>query len=551
MSVNEQPNANDEEFPENPTWENAIKNFFTAGDIACMKGRGLDLSDYQTVKDSASEIARSVESGRMPPGNPWDSLKVEAFQRWIDNGTPKGETSPLPPVKDPAGWSATAAPVAGSRYDDIWFISPEVGWAVNSDGLILHTEDGGKTWIQQFRTPVVGTRAVYLRCVSFGDSQKGWVGSLTIGTLTQDYRMFTTDNAGKNWQLVANLPVNAPLAICGLYAVNASVVYASGSNYPDKDHPTRVIKTLDGGKTWTAREMGEYASNLIDIFFFDEKRGFVVGGYSDKEDPDYADVIPVVLYTEDGGMTWENRVANLTFEPGEWGWKINFVNQNVGYISLESFTRAAVLKTTDGGKTWIRLPIDDPQGNANLEGVGFMTEDRGWVGGWGNAESTAGYTSGTIDGGITWVDANQVGQFINRFRFIGDPVTVGYACGRTVYKYNPEGDTVPAVPQSPIQGRTVNAFSLKRFENTAQFDIVVPTGAKQAWLHIWNRFGAEVRLLLNEANPNPGARTLTWDGLDDSGQKVLPGVYIFRLTVDNTVDSGNFYLEWSANNIGN
>ena len=315
------------------------------------------------------------------------------------------------------------------------------------------------------------------------------------------------------------------------------------------------MKTTDGGKTWTAMEMGEQASNLIDIFFFDENHGFVVGGYSDKEDPDpeknvpdYSDVVPVVLYTEDGGNTWVNRVANLTFEPGEWGWKIYFVNQNVGYVSLESFNRGAVLKTTDGGQTWIRLPIDDPQGNANLEGVGFITEDRGWVGGWGSADFTAGYTSGTIDGGITWVDANQVGRFINRFRFLGDPVTVGYACGRTVYKYNPEGDPVVTLPRLTDGALTptdqiLKTLSLQRFENTAEFDIVLPEGTKHAWLHIWNRFGAEVRLLLNEANPTPGARTLIWDGLDDSGQVVPTGIYIFRVTVDNTADSGNFYLE--------
>ena len=535
---------------QNPTWDNAIKNFFTPGDIACMSARGLDLSDYQTVKENGQDIARSVESGRMPPGNPWSNAKVETFKLWVANGAPKGEASPGDPDDEQPGWHPTNAPNAGSRYDDIWFISPEVGWAVNSDGLILHTEDSGVTWTQQFRTPIVGTRAVYLRCISFGNSQTGWVG-----TLTENYRMFETDNGGINWKFVTNLPDNAPLAICGLYAVNESVVYASGSNYPYKRYPARVMKTTDGGKTWTAMEMGEQASNLIDIFFFDENHGFVVGGYSDKEDPDpeknvpdYSDVVPVVLYTEDGGNTWVNRVANLTFEPGEWGWKIYFVNQNVGYVSLESFNRGAVLKTTDGGQTWIRLPINDPQGNVNLEGVGFITEDRGWVGGWGSADFTAGYSSETVDGGITWVDANHIGRFINRFRFIGDPVTVGYACGRTVYKYNPEGDPVVTLPRltdgdlTPTD-KILKTLSLQRFENTVEFDIVVPEGSKHAWLHIWNRFGAEVRLLLNEANPTPGARTLIWDGLDDSGQVVATGIYIFRLTVDNTADSGNFYLE--------
>ena len=538
--------TNNGEFPSNPTWENSIKVFFTDADVACMKARGLDLSDYQTVKDNAPDIAASVESGRMPPGNPWPEAQVATFQLWVEQGAPRGGTSS---GGEQPGWHSTTAPEADSRYDDIWFISEKIGWAVNSDGLILHTEDGGLTWAQQFRTPAVGTRAVYLRCISFANAQKGWVG-----TLTEDYRMFKTDNGGSNWQLVTNLPDNAPLAICGLYAVNESVVYASGTNYPYTRYPTRVMKTTDGGETWTSQEMGELASNLIDIYFFDENRGFVVGGYSDKTDPDltknipdYTDVTPVVLYTEDGGKTWVNRVADLTFEPGEWGWKIYFVNENVGYVSLESFDRGAILKTTDGGLTWTRYAINDAQGNANLEGIGFITEDRGWVGGWGNAEFTGGYSSGTTDGGKNWVDANEIGLFINRFRFLGNPVTVGYACGRTVYKYNRDDDPAAAVPELSTaalatESRMIKTSRLQRFENSVELDIEIPEGVKHAWLHIWNRFGLEVRLLLNEDNPSAGDRKLLWDGLDDNGNPVPAGIYIFRLTVDDNSDSGSFYL---------
>jgi photosystem II stability/assembly factor-like uncharacterized protein len=120
---------------------------------------------------------------------------------------------------------------------------------------------------------MIGTRAVYLRCISFANDQKG-----SVGTLTDAYRMFQTLDGGTTWLLVTNLPENAPRAICGLYAVNESVVYASGTNFLHKSHPTRVMKTTDGGKTWTTINMGRQASNLIDIFFFDENRGIVVGG---------------------------------------------------------------------------------------------------------------------------------------------------------------------------------------------------------------------------------------------------------------------------------
>ena len=33
--------------------------------------------------------------------------------------------------------------------------------------------------------------------------------------------------------------------------------------------------------------------------------------------------------------------------------------------------------------------MQDQQGNVNLEGVGFVDEEHGWVGGWGSADFTA------------------------------------------------------------------------------------------------------------------------------------------------------------------
>ena len=54
---------------------------------------------------------------------------------------------------------------------------------------------------------------------------------------------------------------------------------------------------------------------------------------------------------------------------------------------------------------------------------------------------TKGFTSATLDGGNNWRDANDVGLFLNRFRFFGSPVTLGYASGNTIYKYS--SDRVP------------------------------------------------------------------------------------------------------------
>ncbi|MGH4001354.1 MAG: WD40/YVTN/BNR-like repeat-containing protein, partial [Pseudonocardiaceae bacterium] len=194
-------------------------------------------------------------------------------------------------------WRATNAPVASSRTDDIWFIDPRRGWAVNSNGQILHTEDGFTTWEQQFHDP-----QVYFRCVGFASESRGWVGTLTAGK-----RLFETVDGGASWTGVSGLPALAPSAICGLSVVDQSVVYASGTNFPNR--PARMMRTVDGGASWQAWDMSAHATLLVDTYFTDADHGWVVGGKATKNSPANPTrnaVRAVVLRTEDGGNTWVN-----------------------------------------------------------------------------------------------------------------------------------------------------------------------------------------------------------------------------------------------------
>ena len=427
-------------------------------------------------------------------------------------------------------WTSTNAPEASSRTDDIWFIDPMVGWAVNSNGHIIKTADGGNSWKRQFQTP--GDRAIYLRCVGFSTPLNGWVG-----TVSEEQRLYHTTDGGETWFSVDNLPENAPVKVCGLSVVNESVIYASGTNDP-ADKPARMMKTVDGGKTWNAWDMSKYATILIDTYFINEDCGWVVGGRADKDNPSRDDISPVVLHTEDGGATWVNQLADtsISFPLGEWGWKIQFLNEMIGFVSLENFTKGAILKTTNGGKTWLRLPINDPQENANLEGIGFIDDAHGWVGGWGDKDFKGGFSSETQDGGESWEDANQIGRFINRFRFFGNPVTVGYASGKTVYKYSATPVTAPLAERvAPLQFLKTNAPV--QYQRSVTIEYTLPENSQQVTIYIWNQFGAYVRKLVDENNPIAGDNSVVWDGKDDAGETLPPGIFIYRLVVDDDAES--------------
>ena len=470
---------------------------------------------------------------RMPAGlDPVPAGEIAFIQQWIDEGCLEDETATAIPLT----WRKTNAPVASSRTDDIWFVDRLTGWAVNSDGNILKTTDGGETWAIQLTAP-----GVYFRCVGFADGNTGWVG-----TLTRNRRLFRTTDGGANWSRVTNLPANAPVAICGISVVSPQIVYASGTNRPE-DFP-RVLKTTDGGTTWTAIDMSAHASILIDTFFLDALHGWVVGGKSDQATPTTRSrVKPVVLETTDGGASWTNRLAGMEagFPLGEWGWKIQFVNQPTGFVSLENLDAGAILKTGDGGRTWTRIAINDPQSNHNLEGVGFVDERQGWVGGWGSRDFQAGFSSATTDGGTTWQDANGIGRFLNRFRFFGSPVDLGYASGDTVYKYSSAPLPAPHVALTTAKD-ALRALLPDTFIRAAALPVRirmnVPAGTRRLSLQAWTRFGDEAGTVLDEIRPVAGERIFVWDGSNAAGNLIEPGDYILRILADDMTASSILIL---------
>ena len=426
-----------------------------------------------------------------------------------------------------------------TRHDDIWFLTPEIGWAINSAGQIIHTVDGGKVWTTQ----QLASATTWLRCMSFSGPKEGWVGSIT-----RNERLWRTQD-GVNWtNIAASLPA-VPSAICGIFSPSRDVVFGAGTQFPDR--AAGVVRTVDGGRTWSQIVLTSQANLLIDVYFKDNMHGWVVGGRGGTRRDQLK---PVVLHTTDGGNTWTDQLINsgISFPTGEWGWKIQFRNDQLGFVSLENFSAAAILKTTDGGATWTRIEVRDPQKNVNLEGIGFLDENTGWVGGWGAGiiPNSTGASSGTRDGGVTWFDANDVGRFINRFRFFpgGGPV-IGYASGKTIYQGVPSPP--PALRSRLLAEARAFADSADRelavvtATDTLEMQFDVPQGAKQLTVAIFNPRQALVKTI-EESNPAPGPRSLTWDFRNEDGSDAGLGHFIYRVVIDDKAFSRMVHRPWRA-----
>jgi hypothetical protein len=454
-------------------------------------------------------------------------------------------------------WAPTKSPVANSRTDDIWFFDDKMGWLVNSNGQVSQTSDGGNTWtLKKFIDP--GSPGFpYLRCMEWANENLGWVGAVT--TFSQGNKDFLqvllhrTTDGGATWNNVSNMPDSSPAGICGMFAVNEKIVYGAGTNDPNLPGPG-LVKTTDGGATWTHTDLSQHADNLIDVYFSDQNTGWIVGGKKDtscpankpgyETYPQYAQLKPVVLKTTDGGATWVNKAAGVSgFDCGEWGWKIQFMDAKTGFVSLENFTAAAILKTTDGGETWVRIPIIDGTGqsiNLDLEGVGFVDAQSGWVGGWSNNFEGL-FNSLTVDGGKTWTAQNNVpGNAntdprikINRYRFLGKPIATGYCSGAMVYRRADQGAVAAAAKISTPQPAGL-ALSHRPFVTSRSVELtyVLPQDAERVFVGIWNHFAFHVRTLVDGESQKAGRHTIVWDGTDKTGKSLGGDLYICRMSVD-------------------
>jgi photosystem II stability/assembly factor-like uncharacterized protein len=410
------------------------------------------------------------------------------------------------------------APVAESgvaRFDDVYFINSLTGWIVEGTGSVYKTTDGGHNWVltnDQIQQ--------YIRSTGFFDENTGIIGTL-FDSLHILYR--TTDGGFTFTDITQSIHGTLPSGMCGISIVNSTTAYASGRYYC----PANVIKTTNTGLNWVSVPVDtSLARSLIDCYFWTADSGFIVGGYSSVND--YSTGHSVILMTGNGGLNWSRVYYSSRIN--EWCWKINFVNSRLGFASIErDFGLTYYLKTTDGGLSWAEKPFIV----YDVEGIGFLNENTGWIGGWG-INPGPGPTYETTNAGASWHLAGW-GINMNRIRFLSD--TLAYAVGRTVYKYTSE-----PIGIVPISTEVPKQFSLQQnYPNPFNPTTVVKfqvASYRLVKLSIYDVLGKEVAILVNE-KLNPGTYSVEWNA-----SNYPSGVYFYRMTAgDPGAKSGTSFSE--------
>jgi photosystem II stability/assembly factor-like uncharacterized protein len=416
----------------------------------------------------------------------------------------------------------TAPFLSSSRHDDSWFINERVGWIVNGIGQVWKTTDGGGTWMLQLEKNQPTSR-VYFRAVTFADSMRGWacnLGTEEFGGATDTNIIYQTTNSGATWFANNNFAPQKPRGICGIQAVGDSCVYGVGR----VRGPARFIRSTDRGTTWEVRDMSAFVMGLLDVYFWTRDSGIIVGHTGPLNESSSGRI----LFTSDRGTTWRTQFTSSRI--GEWCWKINFPSRTVGYVSLQRNSGAPTyfLKTTDGGFTWTEKLLST--GNYYVQGIGFATENIGWVGG-----NTSQPTWKTTNGGDTWFP-DTFGVRVNRFRMLND--SIGYATGQTVYKYSktlPSDVAVTPEPNLPSSYVTLRAYP-SPFNPTATIEYSLLIGADDPatplhlLLRVFDLAGKEVATLLNEPK-RAGTYQLQFDA-----RNLASGMYLARLEATKAYD---------------
>lgn len=396
-------------------------------------------------------------------------------------------------------WVQLNAP-SGARNDGMYFLTPELGWIANGNGSVWKTTDGGLTWAQKLQT------THYFRSIFFADSLRGWAGALSGPEL-----LYETFDGGETWTVVNNLPPDAPTGACGIWGQGNSI-YVSGRY----SGPARMLKSNNGGASWQALDLSAHAGRLIDCYFFTPDSGFIVGGTAD----DSAST-PVVLFTGDGGASWQARYTGT--QAWSYCWKIMFPSPHFGVVSIENGNSASFLKTQDGGTTWQKFDIPTTR---RIQGIGFLTEDLGWVGGWSTS-------SITTDGGHTWQNTGGLIHRANRLQVFGD--TLMYASGYGVFKYTRNATAIaniePVLPASP--------FLLKNYPNPFNPATMIEYQLEKSadvLVRVYDYLGQQIRVLVNTRQP-AGRQQAQWDGKNAQGQPVSSGQYIYRVDAYGKAES--------------
>jgi photosystem II stability/assembly factor-like uncharacterized protein len=285
------------------------------------------------------------------------------------------------------------------------FVDSKTGFAADDKGIIK-TVDGGNTWqlCKEIKT------GAYFEQLVFFNSKEGVAFLRDDSSRCIAYR---TEDGGDNW---ASSELKFTTYLQNVVFADANTVYAISGDLERKI----IVKSLDGGKTWKEVLVDSSPGlTFYDILFTDKDHGWINGTM--KLAGALASDPPTAFFrkTTDGGLTWaedirygQNYLEKIYFLDYLHGW----------YMGNIDDTTRAIVRTTDGGNSWMPYPFVSQQDLT--EYIGFQDANNGWMIRAYGAPLSPAFVYRTKDGGQTWQLKHTL-NYLNKLVFLEKNTIIG------------------------------------------------------------------------------------------------------------------------------
>ena len=248
--------------------------------------------------------------------------------------------------------------VAMSGLREMWLGQGQHG---GREGHLWYSADGGVTWSEKGAGKLSGCSGLLV------NEKECWV-------LCGDFQGYSSRDNGETWEAInfgGLLPGTFNMVITrDVQGDRTSTIYVSGH----AGQQVRLVKSFDGGRKWENVPLPAGlppASPSYRFFFATSLKGWI--GMPDGG----------VLYTADGGKTWERRdlpnkeqsVTALWFD--HQNPEHGFAGVSNGFVQAQGSPRmgTALYETFDGGRNW----ITSLQGQKQVNAIFGLDSRRVWA----------------------------------------------------------------------------------------------------------------------------------------------------------------------------